>query len=266
MWIYTSIIATLVLLVIFSASINKYFTANKKKTNQNTATVQYEDKYNIPTEIPYSLQQIINFASNIINKHNALDLDWTQINKDIKMQCIKYSNNKDKLKRLYYNYDAPHKNDYMFTFPNEYNQINKQRFDGQHSIIHFVFGSLFGVRMLRKHYSLNDTQMHKARMNGCKIIKLLIENDIITGEEIFLCYSFGVTIIEEIADAIKRIDSVEIYSLLHENDEKNKVEHIERHYKQYQLEIIEVLIDLLATCCNKVYTCSILTNEIVWWR
>lgn len=243
----------------------------KDKDDKNEFDVE---QYKIPTELPYSLQQFIDFASNIINENKVIDLEWDKIDKDIKMQYIQYTN-KDTFTRLYYNYDAPDKNDYMFKFPDKYNQINKQRFSGEHSIIHFIFSSLFGIRTLRKQYQLNDSQMHKARLNGCKMIKLLIENDAITGEEIFLCYSFGVTIIEAIADGIKSIDTMKVYNLLHEDhnfsssdDGKSQLEDCEKHYEKYQIEILEALIDLLACCFNNVDTCkyAIFTNEIVCWE
>eukprot|EP01084_Bolivina_argentea_P285733 490051_1 len=59
--------------------------------------------------LPFSIRCIIKFAQQRIGFNKTIKLDYDKIDKDLKYQYRKYNGNKDKLKKLYFHYNATYK-------------------------------------------------------------------------------------------------------------------------------------------------------------
>ena len=135
---------------------------------------QYKSLKQYKETLPISIQRIIEWAQQLIVHNKVNNIDFDEIDKDLKYQHQQCNGDKMKLKRIYFNWDSKMKED-------EYNQHNLMFYDTCYTVTHFIFymftGKKYNKWIDRAPYL--DIDKNKRVLIGLKLLKLFIQNDII---------------------------------------------------------------------------------------
>ena len=135
-----------------------------------------DDKLNFfKLSLPISIQEIIRYNHSLKRYNKVINLNFKDIEKDLKFQYKKYKGNKQKLKALFFKYD-----------PNDKTHIDDKRFamllrmeDIPNTPVHYLF---VHIEYIDKFESLSTRNKIKCIKQMLKFIRLLIINDIINVE------------------------------------------------------------------------------------
>ena len=196
-------------------------------TVQNDS-VDILSEYGFNLRHPYSLKCFMKWAHFIVKESKVIDLDWNNIENDLKYQHLLYHKyNGDSLRKIYFNWivDKWDMEPETWQRMEKTNPENRKLFNDEPTIIHFI------LRSLSWNESLKAMDLAKAVKQGAIILKLLFKYDVITGDEALIFGSFGESIYEKISSRLGDID-----------------EYFENEYK---INVVNEYFDLLWFCMNK---------------
>ena len=205
-----------------------------QSSRYNVKWVDYtknDDLYLFKQSLPISIQRIIEFANKWLGYGEIMNLNFNEIDQDLKYQNMKYNGDQKKLKKIFFNYNPKNKTDWNYNIRSteDYEERYCKLFGSRcYTVIHYLFNQmLFGKSRTSKKSNIEITECIKSKIiKQClHVLKLLCLNNIIDINDTF-SVNMGMSIWDNI---------------------KNQI----RILSQYDEDIMNDLIDLMITAINQ---------------